>query len=539
MSAEPVIDLAQRVYRYRHGWILLDPRLATGRQHMRGLESAEERRAGVSKPFTPSPRQARPSGATRFRHGAGQNIAIDVAERRGLRQAENREKLREAVTRGQAVAQGKPGRDWAGFSSPGGSTARNLRKGDRVRASYEGGIAGLKMHDVVAADHSGGRTKLTTRDPNTGRTHTENLSHGTQVTMQRSTAKIDRNAARAKTSRKATRAFGDANARYSGNIAQVADKMTASLRGKSASRSKHLGAARLHAAAAKWQSATPAEAAHHTRLAAMHRGIAQRTASIAAANTGPALELARHVPVDPKIKLGSGGRFKKLKSRLAARGARNPGALAAFIGRRAYGAKKFGQLSHGHAHSNITPALELADMTRYPKLAVSSPYDVMVIRSPDGQAIIRHRQGGYEIARLRREPDGSWIAAVDGRDLTSHTRQRGALLEAIGIHNKSTGSPYHRPEPASQPGPQRSEPLQPPPVQTELMRAVGIEPIRLATPARGASDGPRVTGSGPAGDVAGLSPRGATIYKKLRGRNFPHARAHAFARRAQNKAAGK
>lgn len=41
-----------------------------------------------------------------------------------------------------------------------------------------------------------------------------------------------------------------------------------------------------------------------------------------------------------KPRLGSGKRFAALKSKLAKRGARNPGALAAYIGRRKYGAKR-------------------------------------------------------------------------------------------------------------------------------------------------------------------------------------------------------
>lgn len=44
-------------------------------------------------------------------------------------------------------------------------------------------------------------------------------------------------------------------------------------------------------------------------------------------------------------KLGSGGRFKALSAKLAARGARDPDALAAYIGRRKYGAKKFAALA--------------------------------------------------------------------------------------------------------------------------------------------------------------------------------------------------
>lgn len=44
-------------------------------------------------------------------------------------------------------------------------------------------------------------------------------------------------------------------------------------------------------------------------------------------------------------KLGTGKRFSKLKTQLAGRGVRNPGALAAYIGRKKYGAKKFGSLA--------------------------------------------------------------------------------------------------------------------------------------------------------------------------------------------------
>lgn len=44
--------------------------------------------------------------------------------------------------------------------------------------------------------------------------------------------------------------------------------------------------------------------------------------------------------------LGSGARFKALTKKLAGRkGVTNPGALAAYIGRKKFGAKKFAQLS--------------------------------------------------------------------------------------------------------------------------------------------------------------------------------------------------
>ena len=45
-------------------------------------------------------------------------------------------------------------------------------------------------------------------------------------------------------------------------------------------------------------------------------------------------------------KLGTGTRFKKLKKKLSAQpGITNPGALAAYIGRKKYGTKKFAKLS--------------------------------------------------------------------------------------------------------------------------------------------------------------------------------------------------
>ena len=48
-----------------------------------------------------------------------------------------------------------------------------------------------------------------------------------------------------------------------------------------------------------------------------------------------------------KAKLGSGARFKSLTKKLVKKGAKSPKALAAWIGRRKYGAKRFGKLSSG------------------------------------------------------------------------------------------------------------------------------------------------------------------------------------------------
>jgi len=51
-------------------------------------------------------------------------------------------------------------------------------------------------------------------------------------------------------------------------------------------------------------------------------------------------------------KLGSGERFKKLKEQLKAKGAKDPAAAAAYLGREKYGAAKMAHLaSAGKKHS--------------------------------------------------------------------------------------------------------------------------------------------------------------------------------------------
>ena len=48
---------------------------------------------------------------------------------------------------------------------------------------------------------------------------------------------------------------------------------------------------------------------------------------------------------DKKPKLGTGKRFADLEGVLKKKGASSPGALAAWIGRKKYGAKKFNKLA--------------------------------------------------------------------------------------------------------------------------------------------------------------------------------------------------
>lgn len=320
-------------------------------------------------------------------------------------------------------------------------------------------------------------------------------------------------------------------------------------------------------------------------------------------------------------KLGSGARFRKLSTTLAARGAKDPDALAAFIGRRKLGNAGMGRLSAGKSLANpdlgiylaetttdnqgksltcpecghIAPAgkfgvsgtdvqakpavlrtpspstagvrkgvpltvkggasntlansarsaIELATGTvRHP---VRQAEDVRVdLRQHPGVAILKHRNGGAEIGRLRKTGEGKWVASVNGKDLAPHTHQRAALMEAVGTYNGAVKAAV-RPQEA---------PLQPAPVQTELMAEYGIPAQRsaaFATPTTSSGAGPRVTRAAGtydpdhdgdndatvAGDTdkdgpGGLNPKGQAIYKKLIAKGLPPARALILAKNSQN-----
>jgi hypothetical protein len=195
---------------------------------------------------------------------------------------------------------------------------------------------------------------------------------------------------------------------------------------------------------------------------------------------------------------------------LAARGAGNPEQLAAYIASRAQGR-----------------SFELASGPRYP---VTSPNDVLISRSATGGAAVRHRRGGALIGEIKNE-DG-WRAVYGGKaSARPHTHQRGALSELLGIWNSGA-----------------AEPLQPPPVQTPLMAQYGVPAVNaLATPVTSASSGPRMTmanGNGSSDDSDndddnsssggnGLGPRGQAVYKKLKAKGWPDAKAMTFAKMAE------
>lgn len=168
--------------------------------------------------------------------------------------------------------------------------------------------------------------------------------------------------------------------------------------------------------------------------------------------------------------------------------------------------------------------------SRYP---VTSPADIVVSRSLTGGASIRHRRGGALIGEIRNE-DG-WRAVYGGRASTRpHPHQRGALGELLGLWNSGTTTLVHS-----------GDELQPPPQQSPLMAQYQIPAINaLATPARSASDGGRVTmANGGSSDDDNddddnpdneLTPKGLNIRKKLKAKGWEHGKAHMFAKRAQS-----
>src|SRR5215469_8504854 len=426
-------------------------------------------------------------------------------------------------------------------------------------------------------------------------------------------------------------------------MSEAANRASQKLSGRRASDFQHLAAARLHAAAARQGGISDAAKAHHTKYAAMHRGIAgrnvgkqtagERSAARERSNVFRSGSYGGHaarqdVPTLQKLARSSDPKMaeaarKELATRAGKKAPSGPAALRSGetrapssgktqgpnvgeLGKAATGSHRLPKgaaaltkegrakaYAHGHAlppppgggphgfpvtspqswddarravgragsparreqlkqllrrtaaqygktaalkkswaASNVYAALEFAmAMQSFP---ITGPLDLIISRDPeDGSAVVRHRRGGGEIGRIRHADDGTWRMSRDGEDGEPHTRQRGALLELIGAHNHAAPSPYHR-----QPAP-AAEPVQQVAQQTDLMQMYGIPAINpslsntdlaASTPVTGASDGPRVT--------TGLGQRGQTIYKKLRGRGFPHARAHSFARRAERKASG-
>ena len=83
-------------------------------------------------------------------------------------------------------------------------------------------------------------------------------------------------------------------------------------------------------------------------------------------------------------KLGSGARFKKLSASLAAKGAKDPGALAAYIGRRKFGKAKFAKIAAKARGKAGSSRMDTRDGHMY--FRTYGLEDIHIVRSGQGDA---------------------------------------------------------------------------------------------------------------------------------------------------------
>jgi HK97 family phage prohead protease len=169
------------------------------------------------------------------------------------------------------------------------------------------------------------------------------------------------------------------------------------------------------------------------------------------------LEAADGEPGEPaasraKPRLGSGGRFRKLKASLAAKGARDPGALAAYIGRKRYGKGKFMALAakaRGAKRSgNDLPAPRAEFMRFYPL------EDIHILRSEnggDGRTVEAYAAVFGQEAEIR-DHEGHYVEIIDpsafSRAIDHAQRARGGFPGSVKVlynHGMTIqGSPSER-----------------------------------------------------------------------------------------------
>jgi hypothetical protein len=93
-------------------------------------------------------------------------------------------------------------------------------------------------------------------------------------------------------------------------------------------------------------------------------------------------------------KLGTGKRFEHLEHELAHKGAKDPGAVAAFIGRKKYGEKKFSALSH---HKHMADGGEVLDQANMAPLMKEGAIGT-VKPGPDEAAMPNKKRNWHEFA---------------------------------------------------------------------------------------------------------------------------------------------
>jgi HK97 family phage prohead protease len=144
-------------------------------------------------------------------------------------------------------------------------------------------------------------------------------------------------------------------------------------------------------------------------------------------------------------KLGTGGRFKKLKASLAAKGAHDPGALAAYIGRRKYGKAAFHKLaakargkggsSRMSSDSNGNGAKRPGEILRFYPLD-----DIHIVSRADGDGtgrVVEAYAAVFDEAAEIKDHEGHYEETIDrgafDQVLARIQRSRGGLAGAIRV----------------------------------------------------------------------------------------------------------
>lgn len=149
---------------------------------------------------------------------------------------------------------------------------------------------------------------------------------------------------------------------------------------------------------------------------------------------------------------GSGANFAKLKGSLAKRGAKNPGALAAYIGRKKYGAKKFGKMSHatpraggielvgpkGYIHGWIHASM--AHLEKSGGGAYMPDHPGFGVKTPSQMSPREHRRAAAgHLAAMKKAPAGSAKAQAHHRFAKLHAAASAGVRGA-----QKSGASYAR-----------------------------------------------------------------------------------------------
>ena len=184
---------------------------------------------------------------------------------------------------------------------------------------------------------------------------------------------------------------------------------------------------------------------------------AQHLKALAWEDITNAIELATFAGAPP----GSGKNFAKLKGSLAKRGARNPGALAAWIGRKKYGKKGFAKLSHGSSHASQAGGIELVGPKGYIHGWIRASAAALGTKMPHQMSRSEHRKAAS--AHLRKAQE----SPADSDKARLHSRF--ARMHAAASLSKTDSLPYSPRQAGKRPA----------------AYGRGLRPTNQANPARG------------------------------------------------------